>query len=949
MRRHILLQLLLFFSFILLPQGANGQGIISFTSDGQLSSTTIRSLMEDSYKNIWITTYNGLNRYDGTKMNIYHQVEGEEGSLLHDITSCTCETSSQGVLIGTGSGVQRYDRQMDQFEYLPLIGVSGDTVPAHVVRIVECLSGRILASTAGLGVYEWKDGAFHELQVEGWPTHDAMGRSIYLYADSHGRLWVSDYDGRIFCDAQLMGRLDYVVDFCESSSGTVYVGTIKDGLWRYDEMNSVFESASVNGDDKDWVLTALHGADEGHIFVCTDGNGLQVFDERSGTYQPADIRTYEYDFTTSNVKDAIVDSYGNIWAGVYWKEVVVQPASSSPFQYIGRRSSTRNLIGSNCVTAMAPAASPEGCLWVATDHNGIYRVRTDGSSSEHFQPSETSHMPSTVMSILEDSRGNVWLGSSVDGVFLMNRDNGRCTPLSSLATGIDELRNAWHMVEDGYHDIWLATVGSGIYRLHFDKGRWTAEHYGALVDHAAVYPDHVLSNLFVNVLLLHDGRLFAGTSDGLEVFRFEGRDLRCAQRLLPGIAINDLKVAPDGTLRMATNTGLYVLGMNAESVTISRRITVADGLNDNRVTSLVYGKDGSLWAGTDGGLSCVGDDTIRTFTAADGLQNNEFTERTALIVDDQLWFGGTGGLTSFRANGVGLNTSSATTGGEVRITELYHNGQTVHVGDKSGRYTILDRPITVADKVEFNHRGESFVLELSVMNVGVLHPHFFFRINGGEWARLGEQQRSLSFTGLNPGRYRIEVKEESCPEVRSLNVVIHQAWYSSWVAILCYLLLLTAIVLLVLNLRHQSRAARNAEEEHRKEVERVKNMEKVELLAVRCPDDELMNRVMKVINAHLSDPEVNVEYIAAEAGLSRVHFYRKMKEITDMTPHDFIKTVRLKEAARLLSEQRCDITDVSIATGFRSLSAFSTSFKAYYGKTPSQFMKEQAKLREGNS
>ena len=206
-----------------------------------------------------------------------------------------------------------------------------------------------------------------------------------------------------------------------------------------------------------------------------------------------------------------------------------------------------------------------------------------------------------------------------------------------------------------------------------------------------------------------------------------------------------------------------------------------------------------------------------------------------------------------------------------------------------------------------------------------------------------------SFTGLNPGRYRIEVKEESCPEVRSLNVVIHQAWYSSWVAILCYLLLLTAIVLLVLNLRHQSRAARNAEEEHRKEVERVKNMEKVELLAVRCPDDELMNRVMKVINAHLSDPEVNVEYIAAEAGLSRVHFYRKMKEITDMTPHDFIKTVRLKEAARLLSEQRCDITDVSIATGFRSLSAFSTSFKAYYGKTPSQFMKEQAKLREGNS
>ena len=56
-----------------------------------------------------------------------------------------------------------------------------------------------------------------------------------------------------------------------------------------------------------------------------------------------------------------------------------------------------------------------------------------------------------------------------------------------------------------------------------------------------------------------------------------------------------------------------------------------------------------------------------------------------------------------------------------------------------------------------------------------------------------------------------------------------------------------------------------------------------------------------------------------------------------------MKYVRWKEAARMLSDKDYDITGVSIATGFKSLSAFSTSFKALYGLTPSEWMKQQEK------
>ena len=116
--------------------------------------------------------------------------------------------------------------------------------------------------------------------------------------------------------------------------------------------------------------------------------------------------------------------------------------------------------------------------------------------------------------------------------------------------------------------------------------------------------------------------------------------------------------------------------------------------------------------------------------------------------------------------------------------------------------------------------------------------------------------------------------------------------------------------------------------------------EHIDKVEMESPDENLMKRVMKVINENMDNPELSVELVADEVGISRVHFYRKMKDLTGQAPRDFVKYVRLKEAARLLADKNYDITGVSVATGFKSLSAFSTSFKSLYGLTPSEWMKQ---------
>lgn len=110
--------------------------------------------------------------------------------------------------------------------------------------------------------------------------------------------------------------------------------------------------------------------------------------------------------------------------------------------------------------------------------------------------------------------------------------------------------------------------------------------------------------------------------------------------------------------------------------------------------------------------------------------------------------------------------------------------------------------------------------------------------------------------------------------------------------------------------------------------------DKITKLTAKSPDDKLMERIMKVIDSNLSNPELNVEMITREVGISRVHLYRKMKELTNQSMRDFIRNVRLKQAATLLSEKKYSVSEVADMTGFPRVSNFSTLFKNQYGISP---------------
>ena len=103
------------------------------------------------------------------------------------------------------------------------------------------------------------------------------------------------------------------------------------------------------------------------------------------------------------------------------------------------------------------------------------------------------------------------------------------------------------------------------------------------------------------------------------------------------------------------------------------------------------------------------------------------------------------------------------------------------------------------------------------------------------------------------------------------------------------------------------------------------------------PDEAFLNDVIGLIEKNIDNSEYTIDSLAGDVVMSRMSFYRKMKSLTGQTPADFIRTVRLKTAAKLLKEGNCNVSEACYRTGFASPQNFSKHFKEMFGVLPSQY------------
>jgi len=125
-------------------------------------------------------------------------------------------------------------------------------------------------------------------------------------------------------------------------------------------------------------------------------------------------------------------------------------------------------------------------------------------------------------------------------------------------------------------------------------------------------------------------------------------------------------------------------------------------------------------------------------------------------------------------------------------------------------------------------------------------------------------------------------------------------------------------------------------------VMRQKFLEHIHLppkeLTVNAIDEAFMQKLLGYIDKHIADEDFGVSELASMVGMSKPVLYKKIRQLTNLSVNDFVKSIRLKKAMELFKQNRFTIYEVAYQVGFNDPKYFSREFKKQFGKSPRVFM-----------
>jgi ligand-binding sensor domain-containing protein/signal transduction histidine kinase/DNA-binding response OmpR family regulator len=135
---------------------------------------------------------------------------------------------------------------------------------------------------------------------------------------------------------------------------------------------------------------------------------------------------------------------------------------------------------------------------------------------------------------------------------------------------------------------------------------------------------------------------------------------------------------------------------------------------------------------------------------------------------------------------------------------------------------------------------------------------------------------------------------------------------------------------------------RNTLEQRRKSKERFLKdyFYEAKELVNSSKDKEFMDELLSQIDAHLMDTDFDISLLCSSMGMSKTNLYQKIKQLTGQATGDFVRTIRLKKAAYIMSHEDVPLSEVILRIGIQTQSYFTKAFKKEFGKTPTQFLQE---------
>lgn len=106
-------------------------------------------------------------------------------------------------------------------------------------------------------------------------------------------------------------------------------------------------------------------------------------------------------------------------------------------------------------------------------------------------------------------------------------------------------------------------------------------------------------------------------------------------------------------------------------------------------------------------------------------------------------------------------------------------------------------------------------------------------------------------------------------------------------------------------------------------------------------DERFCRKLERIVNARMRNPDLNIDVIASQFGIGRTNFYRKVRELMNISPNDYLRKCRMERAAELLRSTELNIAEICTQVGIPDAQYFSRVFKAHFGMPPSVYREQK--------
>jgi ligand-binding sensor domain-containing protein/signal transduction histidine kinase len=837
-----------------------------------LSQSSVNCILQDRQGFLWFGTEDGLNRYDGYSFTVFKPRRGDPNSLSHNFISALYEDRDGSLWVGSESGgLDRYDRMRNLFERHGSPPDASPAVAGIVNAIVEDAERVLWVGTrTGLDAYDHTTRRLMRYRADAGRAGALSHNNVRaLFVDSAGVLWVGAEQGLNRYDratdsftvfrneprneASLSG--DVISAIFEDRDGQLWVGTDCCGLNRLDRATGTWlryrhdaaDPGSLAGDSIRFIGQDRAGA----LWVGTS-NGLSRYDRDGGRFVSfASNPRNPHSLGSDELRSFLVDRAGVLWIGTYGAGVSKLDRAAGRFALYQNDPFDANSLSHNQVRAFAEDAA--GMLWVGTEGGGLDRFDRAQGQITHFRHSPANRdslRSNRVRALHIDRAGVLWVGTANAGLERFDPQNEQFIhylndPTDQASLSSNAIR-AIH--EDQFGVLWVGAEGGGLNAL--DPTRNTFTRYGR-----ADASQHGLTGSFIRAIYEdRQGRLWVGTAEA-GVFRLDrarGRFVHYpagAADGLPAAAVMTIHQDRAETVWVGTfGDGLCKINEETGRVTC---YTEENGLPNTVIYGILEEDQGGLWFSTNQGIAHFNPETlaIANYTAADGLQSNEFNGGASFkSLRGEMFFGGINGFNAFMPRDVRQENTFTP---PIVLTALTQDGKPmgVSVNEAAATGMVLAWP---RNFFEFEFVALSYTRPEK--------NRYAYKLDGFRdepWNDIGTK-RFGRYTNLPGGRYVLRLKGANSDGVWNEEgiaipiTVIPPFWEMAWFRTLAGLLVIGALLggyrLRLRSVEARSRQLASEVSQRTHEIEKRRQ----ELAALYRADKELygdlhLDRVLKTL------------------------------------------------------------------------------------------------------